>query len=122
MLSVHVSSSQTSKPRAGSSDLYPRPFGARYTLLKELGQGGMGQIFIAMTGQEGAERVCALKVIRKLESPGREPHELGKRFVDEAKVVTKLSHENLVYVFDFGMVGEQGYLAMEYLRGTAPTT
>ena len=112
-----MSSSQTSKPRAGSIDLYPRPFGARYTLLKELGQGGMGQIFIAMTGQEGAERVCALKVIRKLESPGREPHELGKRFVDEAKVVTKLSHENLVYVFDFGMVGEQGYLAMEYLRG-----
>ncbi|MDX2023921.1 MAG: protein kinase [Deltaproteobacteria bacterium] len=112
-----MSLSQTSKPRGALSDLYPRPFGARYTLLKELGQGGMGQIFMALTGQEGAERVCALKVIRQLESPGREPHELGKRFLDEAKVVTKLSHENLVYVFDFGVVGEQGYLAMEYLRG-----
>jgi eukaryotic-like serine/threonine-protein kinase len=117
MPSLPVSVSEKHTPVIGASELYPRAFGARYTLLKELGQGGMGQIFIALTGQEGAERVCALKVIRQLESPGREPHELGKRFLDEAKVVTKLSHENLVYVFDFGMVGEQGYLAMEYLRG-----
>ena len=117
MLATFVSSTSTSssdrKLVTLAGDAYPRQFGGRYTLLQELGQGGMGQIFMAMTGQEGAERVCALKVIRQLESPGREPHELGKRFLDEAKVVTKLSHENLVYVFDFGVVGEQGYLAME---------
>ncbi len=121
MPTTSVSSGSTSssgrRPVAIPGDAYPRPFGERYTLLKELGQGGMGQIFMAMTGQEGAERVCALKVIRQLETAGRQPHELGKRFLDEAKVVTKLSHENLVYVFDFGVVGEQGYLAMEYLRG-----
>lgn len=117
MRAALVTGSSSQNRKMPGDDLYPRPFGARYTLLKELGQGGMGQIFMAMTGQEGAERVCALKVIRQLDAPGREPHELGKRFVDEAKVVTKLSHENLVYVFDFGVVGEQGYLAMEYLRG-----
>jgi serine/threonine protein kinase len=95
---------------------FPRRFGPRYVLLKELGRGGMGRVFMALTGQAGVERVCALKILRSFQ-PGRHAEEMTQRFLDEAKVVTKLSHENLVYVFDFGVQDRQGYLAMEYVQG-----
>ena len=95
---------------------FPRRFGPRYVLLKELGRGGMGRVFMALTGQAGVERVCALKILRTFQA-GRHAEEMTQRFLDEAKVVTKLSHENLVYVFDFGIHDRQGYLAMEYVHG-----
>ena len=99
---------------------FPRRFSDRYVLLKELGRGGMGQVYMGMTGEGGAHRVCALKIIRDL-SNDRDPAELKMRFLDEAKIVTKLSHENLVFVFDYGVVGTQGYLAMEFVEGKTLT-
>ena len=95
---------------------FPRRFGPRYVLLKELGRGGMGRVFMALTGQAGVERVCALKILRSFQA-GQQAEEMTQRFLDEAKIVTKLSHENLVYVFDFGVQDRQGYLAMEYVQG-----
>jgi eukaryotic-like serine/threonine-protein kinase len=80
----------------------------------------MGHVFMALTGEAGVERVCALKVLKEVRA-GRDAEELTQRFLDEAKVVTKLSHENLVYVFDFGIQERQGYLAMEYVRGKSIT-
>jgi serine/threonine-protein kinase len=80
----------------------------------------MGHVFMALTGQAGVERVCALKVLKEVRA-GRDAEELTQRFLDEAKVVTKLSHENLVYVFDFGIHERQGYLAMEYVQGKSVT-
>lgn len=80
----------------------------------------MGHVFMALTGEAGVERVCALKVLKEVRA-GRDAEELTQRFLDEAKVVTKLSHENLVYVFDFGIHERQGYLAMEYVRGKSIT-
>jgi serine/threonine protein kinase len=80
----------------------------------------MGHVFMALTGEAGVERVCALKVLKEVRA-GRDAEELTQRFLDEAKVVTKLSHETLVYVFDFGIHERQGYLAMEYVRGKSIT-
>jgi serine/threonine-protein kinase len=80
----------------------------------------MGHVFLGVTGDPGAQRVCALKIVRDL-SRDRDPAELSARFLDEAKVVTKLTHDNLVYVFDFGVVQGQGYLAMEYVEGKTLT-
>jgi serine/threonine protein kinase len=99
---------------------FPQRFSDRYVLLKELGSGGMGQVYMGVTGETGAQRVCALKIIRDL-ARDRDPRELAARFLDEAKVVTKLSHENLVFVFDYGVVSGQGYLAMEFLEGKSLT-
>ena len=75
---------------------------------------------MGITGEGGAHRVCALKIIRDL-ATDRNPAELAARFLDEAKIVTKLSHENLVYVFDYGVNGNQGYLAMEFVEGKTLT-
>ena len=105
---------------SGGKGRFPRRFSDRYILLKELGRGGMGQVYMGITGEAGAHRVCALKIIRDLASD-RDPAELAARFLDEAKIVTKLSHENLVFVFDFGVIGNQGYLAMEFVEGKTLT-
>ena len=88
---------------------FPRPFGPRHILLKELARGGMGRIFLALAGG----RVCALKtLLPDMADPG-----LARRFLDEATLATQLSHPNLVYVSEAGTVDKTPYLAMEYLRG-----
>lgn len=110
---------EAEQPIAAKKGRFPRRFG-RYVLLKELGQGGMGRVFLAVTGQAGVERVCSLKIVRRFQAD-RDADEMTQRFLDEAKVATKLSHENLVYVFDFGIVDRQGYLAMEYVSGKTLT-
>ncbi len=108
-------------PTESENTVFPRSFGDRFVLLKELGHGGMGKVFMASSGQAGVERLCALKVIRDVGEGERET-ELGTRFQDEARVVTRLTHENLVYVFDYGVAqGAQGYLAMEFVEGRTLT-
>jgi tetratricopeptide (TPR) repeat protein len=88
---------------------FPRPFGSRHILLKELARGGMGRIFLTLTGG----RVCAVKtLLPDLADPG-----LIRRFLDEATLATQLSHPNLVYVSEAGTEEGTPYLTMEYLRG-----
>jgi serine/threonine protein kinase len=94
------------------ADKYPREFG-RYTLLAPLAQGGMGALYLACVGEQGLERLCVIKtVLPHLADP-----EYVARFRDEAKVVVRLSHGNLVPVFDAGMVDGELYLAMDYVEG-----
>jgi serine/threonine protein kinase len=99
---------------------FPRRYGDRYVLLKPLGEGGMGEVFMAASGRAGVARVCALKIVRDFQ-PDRNAEDLTQRFLDEAKLVTQLTHENLVYVFDFGIADRKGYLAMEYVPGKTLT-
>src|SRR6185369_17101603 len=95
---------------------FPRPFG-RYTLLGNLGQGGMGALYLGCQGHSGMEKLCVIKTVL----PGLADREYSGRFRDEAKIVVKLSHGNLVPVFDAGVVpterGDEMYIAMEYVEG-----
>ena len=93
-------------------DGFPRRFGG-YVLVKPLARGGMGALYLAVHGQRGLEKLCAVKTAL--------PHLAGKsyvqRFKDEAKVVVRLTHGNLVSVFDAGQVHGEIYLAMEFVEG-----
>ena len=93
-------------------DGFPRRFGG-YVLAKPLARGGMGALYLAVHGQRGLEKLCVVKTAL--------PHLAGKsyvqRFKDEAKVVVRLSHGNLVGVFDAGRVKGEIYLAMEFVEG-----
>ena len=96
------------------ADKYPRLFG-RYKLLAPLAQGGMGALYLACVGDKGLERMCVIKtVLPHLADP-----EYVSRFRDEAKVVVRLSHGNLVPVFDAGLVGNELYLAEMAKRAAA---
>jgi serine/threonine-protein kinase len=92
---------------------FPTVFG-KYILLKPLARGGMGEILLAAAGELGGfEKLCVIKRVRA----GSGNESLVRRFQDEGKVVVKLSHGNLVQVFDVGTVGKEVYLAMEYVEG-----
>src|ERR1700761_9361375 len=73
----------------------------------------MGALYLGCTGERGLEKLCVIKtVLPQLADP-----EYVARFRDEAKVVVKLSHGNLVPVFDAGLVNDELYLAMDYVEG-----
>ena len=92
---------------------YPRHFG-KYLLLRSLAKGGMGEIYMAALGQIGGfEKLC---VIKKVLSEQSDPSK-AKRFLDEAKVVLRLSHSALVNTFDAGEVKGEFYIAMEMVEG-----
>jgi serine/threonine protein kinase len=93
---------------------YPIPFGS-YLLLDAFAHGGMGEVYLAKTGGiEGIERVC---VVKKLRADVTKNREYVNRFLDEARVVVNLNHANICHVFDAGVVGNEYYLAMEYISG-----
>jgi serine/threonine-protein kinase len=86
----------------------------RYKILGELGRGAMGVVYKAE--DPALDRVVALKTISLAEAEGRKDYE--KRFMLEAKAAGKLTHPNIVTIFDFGEEEDLAYMAMELLEGT----
>jgi serine/threonine-protein kinase PpkA len=83
-----------------------------YRILRPLGVGGMASVYLAI--QESLDREVALKVM----SPALAANEeFTERFLKEGRITAKLSHENLVRVFDIGQSGSVYYLAAEYIPG-----
>lgn len=91
----------------------PTVFG-RYLLLRRLSQGGMGEIFLAKHGLEGFEKLCVIKKV--LSQLSADQHFIS-RFVDEAQVAIHLQHANIAQVFEVGCVGDEYFLALEYIQG-----
>lgn len=81
-------------------------------ILEHIGHGGMGIVYRAR--QPHLDRMVALKILpQKL---GTDPH-FAERFSREARTLARLSHPNIVAVYDFGHTGELYYLMMEYVDG-----
>lgn len=108
---------KTSKRRYSHDDLKPDPdlpferLGD-YKLIRRLGQGGMGIVYLAI--QEPLSRPVALKIIR----PERKgSFEIESRFLREAEAISKLNHPGIITVYGSGE--EQGvqFYAMELLKG-----
>jgi eukaryotic-like serine/threonine-protein kinase len=91
----------------------PQVFG-RYLLVQRLSRGGMGEIFLAKHGLSGFEKLC---VIKKVLPHLAEDEQFISRFVDEAQVAIKLQHVNVAQVFEVGRVGNEYFLAIEYIEG-----
>ncbi len=87
----------------------------RYDVLDRIAVGGMAEVFLAKAyGAHGFEKTIAIK--RILPELASDP-EFAARFIAEAKVAVRLSHANVVQVFDFGRIGESLFIAMEYVDG-----
>ncbi len=92
----------------------PKQFGKFY-LIEKIAVGGMAEIYKAKTfGVDGFEKLLAIKRIL--------PHcAADKDFItmltDEAKLSVLLSHANIVQVYDFGKVGDDYFISMEYIHG-----
>ncbi|WP_208721591.1 serine/threonine-protein kinase [Corallococcus aberystwythensis] len=83
-----------------------------YTLVRRIGAGGMGEVFLAR--EEGVRRAVVVKKVL----PGLvENRQFVGRFRDEARVVVRLAHPNIARVYAMGEVDGQLFLAMEYVLG-----
>jgi serine/threonine protein kinase len=92
----------------------PERFGP-YLLLDRINVGGMAEVFRGkQVGVEGFERLVALK--RILPQVSSDP-DFIEMFVDEAKIAVQLQHANIAQTYDLGKVGDQYYIALEYVSG-----
>jgi WD40 repeat protein len=101
-----------SPPRAPAS--FPTVPG--YELLRELGHGGMGVVYLAR--QFGLGRLVALKM---LPAEAQTSTAALARFRTEAEAVGRLQHPNIVQVYEVGEADGRPYLALEYVEGTSLT-
>ena len=87
----------------------------KYTLLGKIADGGMAEVFLAVTGGLGGfQKRVALKLIL--------PHftrddSFVRSFVNEARICGQLQHPNLVQVYEFQQIDDRYYLAMEFIEG-----
>jgi serine/threonine-protein kinase len=92
--------------------LIGRVLDRRYHVRSRIAHGGMATVYLAT--DKRLDRLVALKVMH---AELARDEEFVSRFIGEAKSVARLSHPNVVAVFDQGSDGEYLYLAMEYVPG-----
>ena len=106
-------------------DLLAQPEGVRpeagarigpYAVIREIGQGGMGIVYLARRADGQYDRVVALKIARAtLVDPA-----LRGRFLSERDILAGLSHPNIAALYDGGVTPEgHPYFTMEYVEGAA---
>ena len=103
--------------RLTNTDTLPT-FG-RYEIMKELGQGAMGTVYLGRDPK--INRQVAIKTLQYGSVPAEELAEVKARFFREAEAAGKLSHPNIVTVYDIGEEHDIAYMAMELLEGTELT-
>ena len=89
-----------------------------YQLIRTLGKGGMGMVYLAR--QLSASRLVALKVIlseRLIGLPDHRRKHAIERFMNESRAAAQLNHENIVTVFDVGECHGRNYYTMRYVEG-----
>ncbi|MBI4816944.1 MAG: protein kinase [Deltaproteobacteria bacterium] len=92
----------------------PVPFG-RYLLLERVAVGGMAEVYKAKAfGVEGFERLVAIKRILPNMS---EDADFIRMFIDEARIASHLTHQNIVQIYELGKHEGIYFIAMEYVGG-----
>jgi serine/threonine-protein kinase len=100
-----------------STVLLPRSFG-RYTLFDFIGRGGMAEIYLARQKTDfSGVRLCVVKQILPELVGLAGAQKFSEMLVHEAKLAARLSHANVVQVFDLGREDERLFIAMEYVEG-----
>src|SRR6185295_13199762 len=85
----------------------------RYVVLGLLGRGGMGEVYAAYDPE--LDRKIAVKLLRA--RPGSSTADGRTRLLREAQAIARLSHPNVVVVFDVGTFQDSVFIAMEFVEG-----
>jgi serine/threonine protein kinase len=89
------------------------PYIPDYIIESVLGEGGMATVYLGI--QQKLNRRVAIKIL----DPSLLKHEYAaERFIIEAETAAKLSHSNIISIYDVGKVGKMHYMVMEYLDGS----
>jgi predicted Ser/Thr protein kinase/tetratricopeptide (TPR) repeat protein len=96
----------------GPADRPPPDLPDDYEIVRELGRGGMGVVYLVR--QKSLGRLVAVKVLR----PGEVTFDrLVKRFLEEARHLARLRHANIVSVHEIGQAANEPYFTMDYVEG-----
>ena len=101
-------------PRVPSGELERGTHIGRYVILERIGSGGMGVVYAAHDPE--LDRRVALKLLRP-DRTGAAAEQHRVRLQREAQAVARLSHPNVVAVYDAGSLGKQVFVAMELVEG-----
>src|SRR5499427_7508889 len=91
----------------------------RYIVLAMVGRGGMGEVYAAYDPE--LDRKVAVKLLRVKPGNGVSLSEGRQRTLREAQAIARLSHPNVVVVFDVGTFEDKVFIAMEYVEGNTLT-
>ena len=92
---------------------FPRRWGA-YVLIRPLGAGGMGDVFLALQGRAGHERLCVVK--RLIPDTLASPERLS-RFRREAEIARALAHGAIAQTIEVGELAGEPYIVQEFIEG-----
>ncbi len=86
----------------------------QYRIVREIGAGGMGMVYLAMHEGPGFERPVALKVIRR----GLDTDDVLRRFQLERRILAALKHANVAHLIDAGQTPDgRPYFVMDFIEG-----
>lgn len=85
---------------------------AKYRILEKLGEGGMGEVYLAEDPLLG--RTVAIKVLSRR---GREADHAEARFLREAQTASSCNHPNIASIYELGQTEDASYIVMEYVQG-----
>src|SRR3954464_13974357 len=89
-----------------------------YELIRELGRGGMGTVWLARRADLHFEKTVALKLLKR----GTDTDEVLRRFQTERQILARLEHPNIARLLDGGIAdGDLPYFVMEYVEGRPVT-
>jgi len=113
LLTAYHDAESRDKPFVFSDPSSGRTVGA-YRLLRRLGAGGMGEVYLAARADEQFRRLAAIKLVR----PDMLDEHTRRRFDNERHTLAALDHPNIVKLLDGGMTEEGApYLVMDYIEG-----
>jgi CHASE2 domain-containing sensor protein len=113
-MSLPVAGGGVEKPLLmNDSDI--RPIFGRYEVLRELGRGSMGTVYLGRDPK--INREVAIKTLKYADVGPGDLEQVKTRFFREAEAAGKLSHPNIVSIYDVGEEHDMAYIAMELLNG-----
>ncbi|HET7307921.1 MAG TPA: protein kinase [Gammaproteobacteria bacterium] len=92
-----------------------KPMLGRYSIEEQIGRGSMGIVYLGKDPRIG--RTVAIKTLTLARDDESDPREVSRRFFQEAKAAGRLSHPNIVTIYDVGEDQGVAYIAMDYLCG-----
>ena len=97
------------------ADSTTKPTLGRYEIIKELGHGAMGTVYLGK--DPSINREVAVKTLSYADVEPQQLNEVKDQFFREAEAAGKLSHPNIVTIYDVGEDDDMAYIAMELLKG-----
>jgi CHASE2 domain-containing sensor protein len=98
-----------------SDDSDIKPIFGRYEILRELGRGSMGTVYLGLDPK--INREVAIKTLKYADVGPGDLDQVKTRFFREAEAAGKLSHPDIVSIYDVGEEHDMAYIAMELLSG-----